>query len=149
MKKDYDKAIRDYSEAIRLNPKDTYYYDSRANCWSAMKEYDKAISDYEEAIRLNPNSFITYNSYARLLATCPDERVRDGRRAIRMATKVCELSDWGMDWFLDTLAAAYAEAGQFDAAVFYQRKALEKAINKDEYRQRLELYKQRKPYRSP
>jgi hypothetical protein len=52
---------------------------------------------------------------------------------------------------LDTLAAAYAEDGQFDEAVRYQSKALENpglgAVVRDDFRRRLELYKQRKPYR--
>jgi hypothetical protein len=52
---------------------------------------------------------------------------------------------------LDTLAAACAEAGQFDEAVRYQTMALDDRTSRgptgDEFRQRLELYKQKRPFR--
>jgi hypothetical protein len=92
-----------------------------------------------------------YTTLAWRLATCPAEKFRDGKRAIQMATKACELAEWDSSWKLHTLAAAYAEAGQFDEAVRYARRALEDPAYRsradDEFRQRLELYKQKKPYR--
>ena len=81
----------------------------------------------------------------------PDEVV-NGKRAIKLATKACELTDWKSGWELNKLAAAYAEAGQFDNAVHYQRKALERPPFQDQFgdpfgwREQLELYKQKKPY---
>jgi tetratricopeptide (TPR) repeat protein len=58
--KDYDKAISDYNEAIRLNPNDASAYYNRALAYYYKNDYDKAISDYSEAIRLNPNSAQAY-----------------------------------------------------------------------------------------
>src|SRR5262249_19208480 len=58
-----------------------------------------------------------------LWATGPDG-VRDGKRAVEAATRACELTDWKENEFLDTLAAAYAEVGDFDKAVEYQKKAV-------------------------
>ena len=55
-KQEYDKAIADYTEAIRLDPKDATAYDDRGNAWYAKNEYDKAIADYTEAIRLDPEA---------------------------------------------------------------------------------------------
>ena len=69
-----------------------------------------------------------------------------------MATKACEITDGEDGWEWNTLAAAYAEVGQFDEAVRYQRKALDDPAYRgqagDEFRQRLELYKQGKPFRT-
>ncbi|MFL5242524.1 MAG: hypothetical protein ACJ8FY_10485 [Gemmataceae bacterium] len=116
-----------------------------------MKGSAKAIMDFKEAIRLYPDTSCTYGKFAWLLATCPEQSVRDGERAIQMATKACELTEWEDCQELAVLAAAYAEAGQFGEAERYQMKALEDpayhGLAGDGFRQRLELYKQKKPYR--
>jgi tetratricopeptide (TPR) repeat protein len=52
-KKEYDKAVADFTEAIRLDPKDARSFTARGNAWFAKKEYDKATSDFNEADRLN------------------------------------------------------------------------------------------------
>ena len=54
-KRDYDKAISDYNEAIRLDPNYARAYNNRGIVYGDKKEYDKAISDFNEAITLNPN----------------------------------------------------------------------------------------------
>jgi len=54
VKKDYDKGIADFTEAIRLDPKDSKAFNDRGSTWSVQKEFDKAIKDYEEAFRLAP-----------------------------------------------------------------------------------------------
>ena len=53
-KNEYDTAIADYDDAIRLNPKDALAYNNRGSAWNAKTEYDKAIVDFNEAIRLDP-----------------------------------------------------------------------------------------------
>jgi hypothetical protein len=67
-----------------------------------------------------------------------------------MVTKACEASDWEDASFIDTLAAAYAEQGEFEAAVKYANQAVElaKGDKKDQYKQRLALFEAGKPYRS-
>ena len=55
-KKEYDKALTDYSEAIRLDPASAWAYKNRGSVWMAKSEYDKAISDYNEEIRLEPKN---------------------------------------------------------------------------------------------
>ena len=91
---------------------------------------------------------VSYNQLAWLLATCPEARYRDGRHAVELATKACELSEWQYN-HVDTLAAAYAEAGDFEQAVRWQQMAIEMASDsgRDDYRSRLALYKSGKPYR--
>jgi tetratricopeptide (TPR) repeat protein len=148
-KKEYDKAIDDYTEAIRLNPKYIVAYLSRANAWKMRNDHDKAIADYDEAKRLAPKSAYVYNKLAWLYATCPDARSRDGRKAVDNATKACELKEWKDANSLDTLAAAYAETGDFDSAVNWQTKARDMASEREkaDYQSRLDLYIAHKPYR--
>ena len=59
-KKDDDKAIRNYDEAIRLDPQNVRAFVFRAFAWSDKKDYDKAIRDADEAIRLNPNDAVVF-----------------------------------------------------------------------------------------
>jgi tetratricopeptide (TPR) repeat protein len=85
------------------------------------------------------------------LSTAPDDKVRDGKRAVEAAKKACELTSHKNGGFLDTLAAAYAEAGEFDKAVEWQEKALKAGdipiADLNAARKRLEMFKQKKAYR--
>ncbi|MFI5456325.1 MAG: tetratricopeptide repeat protein [Isosphaerales bacterium] len=149
-KKEYDKAIADYNEAIRLDPTEAALYNNRGNAWYAKKEYDKAIADYNEAIRLDPKYTRVYNSRAWLWATCPDAKYRDGKNAVESATNACELSAWKVPYMIGTLSAAHAEAGDFESAVKWQSKAIELLTDekeKEDYRSRLKLYQEKRPYR--
>src|SRR5262249_853252 len=120
----YDRAINDFNEAIRLDPEYVHAYNRCATVWLAKKDYGEAIHTYEQAIRLVPDHPHAYGGLALLLATCPESTVRDGKRAIRMVAEACRLSSTSptisAPWVLAILAAAYAEAGQFDEAVRYQ-----------------------------
>jgi tetratricopeptide (TPR) repeat protein len=149
-KKEYDGAIADLSEAIHLDPTEALYYGNRGAARGNKKEYDRAIADYAEAIRLDPKHAFAYNNRAWLWATCPDAKYRDGKKAVESATKACELSEWKNPNTIDTLAAAHAEAGDFDAAVKWEMKAngfYTDAEEKKKGEERLKLYREKKPYR--
>ena len=147
----YDKALADCNEALRLNPENHLTFGIRAEIWTARHAYGKALADFEEKCRLAPKNDSGFNGRAWLHATCPDERYRDGRAAVTSAIRACELSGWKDANNLDTLAAAYAEMGDFEKAVEWE----EKAINffgsdegKAKGRRRMNLYREKKPYRS-
>lgn len=146
-KQEFDKAIVDFTDAIRLAPKSDTAYCTRGNSWYAKKEYGKAISDYLESNRISPNFDDPLNQLAWLMATCPDAKFRNGKKAVEYATKLCELSKWQEIDDIDTLAAAYAEAGDFANAVKWQTKAHELApeVEKADYQSRIDLYKSGKP----
>ncbi len=150
-KKDYDRAIQDYDEVIRLDPKSKFAFNNRGVVWNNKKDYDRAIKDFDESLRLDPNFATALNNKAWLLASCPEKRYRDGKKAVDLATKACVQTKWKVPNTFDTLAAAHAEAGDFDMAVHWEEEALkDMAYEKNfgaEARERLNLYKDKKPFR--
>jgi Tfp pilus assembly protein PilF len=145
----YDKAIADENEAIRLKLKNVEAYNNRGLAYYHQGDYDRAVADYSEAILLDPYYEFPYNNLAWLLAVCPDAHVRNGAKAVDYATKACELSEWRIPGWIHTLAAAYAEVGDFDNAVKWETKYLESALSKEaseKAHQQLSLYEQKKPY---
>jgi tetratricopeptide (TPR) repeat protein len=147
----YGKSIADLTEAIRRGPNIPYSYKLRGNAYRRNGDYARALADYNEAVRLGAANYWNTYCLARLLATCPDDKIRDGHKAVELATKICETYKWGNPWCIDTLAAAQAEAGNFDEAVKFEKKVLEfDQMDKEfleEARGRLALYKEKKPYR--
>jgi tetratricopeptide (TPR) repeat protein len=150
-KKDYDKAIEDYTRAIRLDPKYSFPYIGRGVTYKLKKDYDKAIEDYSQAIRLDPKGPYPYNHLAWLMATCPTADYRNGKKAVELAKKACELSNWKVWSWIITLAAAHAENGDFEEAIKWQKKAMHLSDfpkdKVDDGNKRLKLYKDHKPYR--
>jgi tetratricopeptide (TPR) repeat protein len=145
---DYEKALADFNSAVRLDPHEAVAYNNRGNVRYFLKDYEQALIDFTEAIRLDPNDPVAYNSRAVLLASCPDEKYRDGKKAVADATKACQLTDWKDVEALDTLAAAHAESGDFDKAVEYSQKAIDLAADDDkpDLESRLKLYQDKKPF---
>jgi hypothetical protein len=85
-------------------------------------------------------------------AAASEAKYRDGRRAVEAATRACALTAWKNPAYLDTYAAAAAEAGDFDAAVKWQTRAIDLLSDenqKADFRSRLKLYEARKPYHEP
>jgi tetratricopeptide (TPR) repeat protein len=91
-----------------------------------------------------------FNALAWLLATCPDDKYRNGEKAVEYATKACELDGGKSANLHDTLAAAFAEIGDFDRACAWQEKAIELLSSekeKQDFRTRLKLFEQGRPHR--
>ena len=90
-----------------------------------------------------------YNNLAFILATTPDEKLRDGRRAIALSKKAKTLQPKPSFDVLDTMAAAYAEAGEFDTAIKTQKEAIELAPEgqRENCGEILKLYESQQPRR--
>ncbi|MGH7169542.1 MAG: tetratricopeptide repeat protein [Gemmataceae bacterium] len=145
---DFAAALADYSAALRLEPNDVLLYHNRGRIHSLLGNYEQAIADNLAASRLQPDNPGTCNNLAWLWATSPHPEQRDPALALDYARRACELTQWRIAGFLDTLAVAYAAAGQFAEAIEQQRRAIEIAgeDEKAEYRSRLELYERGRPY---
>ena len=89
------------------------------------------------------------NNLAWILATCPNAKLRDPQQAVTLAEAECEKTDWKDQFRLDTVAAAYASAGDFSKAVKRQEQAIElseDAESKKSLSERLELYRSNQPF---
>ena len=144
-----DKAITSFDAAIRLDPKFSPSYEARGSSHQANHDFAKAIADFKTAVRLDPNFDRAHNNLAWIQATCRDARFRNGAQAVANASKVCELTGFQDAGYLDTLAAALAEAGQFVEAVKRATESVELAgaSSRESIAKRLELYKAKQPYR--
>jgi tetratricopeptide (TPR) repeat protein len=150
-KGDLDLAVADFTEAIRLNPKFAVAYDNRGVAWGREKEYAKSIADYSAAIRIDPKLVNAWNDRAWEEATAQEDRARNGKKAVADAKRALELAGSDDDpTMFATLAAAYAEAGDFTNAVKWQSRAVQlapSAAQKADWQARLELYRNRQAYR--
>ncbi len=115
----------------------------------------EAVVQYREALRLNPDLAGALNNLAWVLAASPDDELRNGAEAVRLAERACELTHYGQPLFIGTLAAAYAEAGRFPEAVTTAEKVEQLATTAGltdvaaKNRQLLELYRAGKPCHEP
>jgi membrane associated rhomboid family serine protease len=143
-----------YLDRVRLPEDYTYEMELRADSLSNLKRTREATADYKTLLEQSAESpsdpGYVYNEYAWILATSPDDQVRNAPDAIHYAQKACAVDQYRDPDSLDTLATAYASAHQFDQAVNWEQKAI--AVETDspalaELKAHLKLFQSEKPYR--
>lgn len=147
--KQLGKAIEAFTQAIKADNTRPFLYRMRADAYLSVGEQQAALADYEAAVQLEPDDTGVLNNLAWLLATSPEEKLRDGRRAIKLATKAGELTHHQQAHILSTIAAAYAETGDFATARRWSAKAVELGDEnlKEQLRKELASYEDEKPWR--
>ncbi|MCX5637704.1 MAG: hypothetical protein NTX52_08445, partial [Planctomycetota bacterium] len=130
-----------------------YYNRGKSRRYEEGTRYAKAIADYEVAVRFDPNYARAFSDLAYLQAECPAPEFRDAGKAVKNATKACDLTNWKDHRYVGTLAAVYAEVGDFASAIKWQKEAIDllpkdnRANRQANYEVRLKLYESGKPYR--
>ncbi|MBX7166767.1 MAG: tetratricopeptide repeat protein [Pirellulales bacterium] len=115
-------------------------------------DFHRALDHYQRALALRPGWVAALNRLAWLLATCPSAPQRDGAQAVALAESMCRQTDHPSAGMLDTLAAAYAEAGDFATAIATATRAIDLARQHGDetavrtYQARLALYRDQLPY---
>jgi len=175
---DSGSALKDLAHAIKLDPNSVVYRVQRGFALGMQGRYADAQREWEAAIRMRPDYGPSYSALGWLQATCPDAKFRDAKQAVENAKRGAKFgaptmlaalismgavqanikpepnqSEPSLAWSLDSLAAAYASAGDFRQAVAVQQQAIahnHAAPNPlaTQERKLLALYQQQKPYRA-
>ncbi len=150
--KDHRSATENLSKAMSLYATELR---KEGRNLSRAGKHRRAMNHYRQAVKINPRDAETYNYLAEILATHPSSRFRDGKTAVQYAEKARHLADGQHPMALQTLAAAYAEAGRFDEAIKTAEVARNLATSSGQrvlangIQFQLNHYRQRQPFRRP
>jgi tetratricopeptide (TPR) repeat protein len=149
----YELAERELRASIGLAPESAESHASLGQLLSRQGKLHEAVELLHAALLLRPRMPHAENELAWLWATCSDEQIRRPQEAVALAQSACRQTQGSIPSYLDTLAAALAATGEFEQAANTARQALRLAQQHGQesefIRQRLRLYEQRLPYRSP
>ncbi|MEN0109596.1 MAG: tetratricopeptide repeat protein [Planctomycetota bacterium] len=119
-----DKAIDALTRVVQLDGDNALARRLRGDMYLYAGKHAEALVDFDRALETDGADPGVLNNYAWTLATSPFDDVRDAQQAIEFATRACELTDYGQAHILSTLAAAHAEAGDFDEAIRRAQQAI-------------------------
>jgi len=150
----YELAIQDCNEALRQYRGCVEASLLRASINMHLGKYAEASKEFNYLISLHPRPVTlarALSDRAWFQATCPDSSFRDGRQAVKDAKAACSIMQWKDENTIDTLAAAYAETGDFDSAARYAAQALAikgiEPVDSKRIQRHLSLFQQHQPIR--
>ena len=150
-----DEAIAHYQRALEIKPGSAEVLNNLGTAFLRGGQTDQAFAHFRKAMEIQPSNEAIPNNLAWLLATSPDASQRNGIKAVEFAQQTIELTGENDPSSLDTLAAAFAESGDYERALEAATHALERAKSANDkdlaaqIEQRLELYRHQQPYRQP
>jgi tetratricopeptide (TPR) repeat protein/membrane protease YdiL (CAAX protease family) len=152
LKKQYSDEVARFTRLLTLDPDNLSALLSRANAYLWLGQRQAALGDFRAAAKKHRDDAEAVDALSWFLSTCPEPKLRDGHEALELASHACELSDWNQAAYIDTLAAAFAELGDFDEAVTWEQRAIDLEKQSPtgfgkEFEGRLQLYQKRLPYR--
>jgi tetratricopeptide (TPR) repeat protein len=121
----WDEAIEHYQQTLKQMPDSVHAHYQLGLALQSRDRFAEAVAQLQKVLELDPKHIPAQNNLAWLLATCPDGSLRDGKKAVALAQQAVQLSGGNAPEILDTLAAAYAEAGSFPEAVATAQRALD------------------------
>lgn len=147
-----DEAIIHYEYSIRLKEEQPFVLNKLGESYFLRGEIKEAFRCWNKVLELEPEWVSAINNLAWIKATHQEPGIRNPDEAVELALRACKLTQYNRPNLLDTLAVAYAAGGRFGEAVTTAQKAvqlIESSKNQEqieEIRDRLELYRQGKPY---
>ena len=151
----FAEAVPYFQKAVDIEPKDIAVRDHLAGALLLQGKTREALTQWREILRLQPKEILALNAVAWVLATSPEPSLRNGKEAVELAQAAVALVKDPAPPLLDTLAAAYAEAGQFSPALETAQRAQtmasklgEKQLSQ-EIRGRIDLYRAHSAFHTP
>jgi len=147
------EAVSQFSEAIRIDPDYAGAYYNLGKIFANQGKIEDAIRYYRKTLQINPSMTQALYNLSWILATHIDAEYRNGKDALKLAQSLCKITQYKQPLALDSLAAAYAEVGNFDDSVSTAKKAFKLALDQGPeelvqgLKKRLQLYGKRRPYR--
>ena len=158
------KAVEECTKVLNSQAGHPTFLSMRATAYINIGKHALAIKDYDIALEKVPDSEHMLNNLSWILSTSKDDNLRDGKRALELGKRACEVTDYKAAYILSTYAAGFAELGDWENATKWSSKAVElskqdlaKASTPDEKKKQaetldhlekeLENYKQKKPWR--
>jgi tetratricopeptide (TPR) repeat protein len=147
------EAVYAYERAVALEPKTAVAHLNLSRLRMRTGDFVGAIAAAEQAVAAQPSDPVGQKQLAWILATADDEKVRNGRQAIAILSKLPQDPQRIDIQYLEVLSAAHAEAGQFDRAVTTAETALAEARRIrsrriGEFQERVQLYRSQQPFRT-
>jgi Tfp pilus assembly protein PilF len=152
MKQQFEDAAVYYSKALEIKPDFASAHKDLGNIYVIQSDFERAVVSFTEALKYAPDLPDALNSLAWLLAVDKTFEAYNPQKAVQLATRACELTEFKEPQILDTLAVTYAAIGKFPEAVETAKKAVQLARDhKDKQlaeriQTRLKLYKNNRPY---
>jgi tetratricopeptide (TPR) repeat protein len=147
-------ALDAFNAILKKDSENSFALKSRADLYLNLGKPAEAIVDYEAALKSDEEDSGALNNLAWLLATSTDDKLRDGERSIELAKKAARVTEFKQPHILSTLAAAYAETGDFENAMTWSKKAVELAEKSEDskdiqkqLKEELASYEAKKPWR--
>jgi tetratricopeptide (TPR) repeat protein len=143
------EAIEHLEKAEEINPRNTQTYYNLGAAFYMQGKVTEALAEWRAGLHVDPEDLPLLSQAAWVLATNPEASVRNGSEAVELAARAVKLSGAKDPAILDTLAAAYAEAGRFPEAVETARQALTLATEPlaAELKARIALYEDKRAFR--
>ena len=119
-----DEAMVHYQKALQIDPDYAEVHLILGNVLLQKGDVGEAMAHYQKAVQINPDNVEAQNNLAWMLAAAPQASLRNGRQAVELAQRANQLAGGENPIILRTLAAAYAEAGQFSDAQLSVQQAM-------------------------
>ncbi|MDR0870342.1 MAG: tetratricopeptide repeat protein [Planctomycetaceae bacterium] len=148
------EAVKLMEPLLKKEPENIAFLRVQSQLLISTNQHNEAIKMLEKIIKIVPKDETSINNLSWILSTSPVDIVRDGKRALELALKASELTGYKKAYILSTLAAAYAETGDFDKAVEWSLKSIDLSKDDENVSERIEdlqkeldSYKNKKPFR--
>lgn len=158
------RAIEECTAALELAENHPMLLRLRGGVHISIGQHAEAIRDYDLVLAVKPDDSLVLNNLSWILATSTEDPLRDGKRALELAKRACEVTQFEAPHILSTYAAAFAEVGDWEQALHWAGQAVAKSENRlekaetevdkklaqeelDHLKKELESYREKKPWR--